>query len=209
MNLSVLKYTGEETGRTILLPEEIFGITPNDHAVYLDVKSILAAQRQGTHKTKKRGEVSGSRRKIKRQKGTGTARAGDIKSPIFRGGGRIFGPQPRDYGFKLNRKVKKLARKTALTYKAIANNIAVLEPFSFDTAKTKVYLDLLQNLSVLNEKTLLILPYVDKNIVLSSRNIKTAKVICADHMNTYDLLNAQKLLIVESAIATMVKHLTY
>lgn len=208
MNVSVLKYTGEETGRSVLLPEEVFGIVPNDHAVYLDVRSILANQRQGTHKSKERGEVSGSRRKIKKQKGTGTARAGDIKSPIFRGGGRIFGPKPRDYGFKLNQKVKRLARKSVLTYKARENNIYVLESFSFEVPKTKAYLEMLQNLSFLNEKTLLVLPNVDKGIVLSSRNIKKAKVICVDHVSTYDLLNAKKLLIVESAIEPMVKKLT-
>lgn len=208
MNVSVLKYTGEETGRSVLLPEEVFGIVPNDHAVYLDVRSILANQRQGTHKSKERGEVSGSRRKIKKQKGTGTARAGDIKSPIFRGGGRIFGPKPRDYGFKLNQKVKRLARKSVLTYKARENNIYVLESFSFELPKTKTYLEMLQNLSFLNEKTLLVLPNVDKGIVLSSRNIKKAKVLCVDHVSTYDLLNAKKLLIVESAIEPMVKKLT-
>lgn len=208
MNVSVLKHTGEETGRVTLLPEGVFGIEPNDHAVYLDIKSILASRRQGTHKSKERGEVSGSRRKIKRQKGSGSARAGDIKSPIFRGGGRIFGPRPRDYGFKLNRKVKKLARKSVLTYKARENNISVLEPFSFDVPKTKAYLGMLQSLSFLDEKTLLILPNVDKNMVLSSRNIKKAKVLCVDHVSTYDLLNAKKLLIVESAIEPMVKNLT-
>jgi large subunit ribosomal protein L4 len=172
------------------------------------VKSILANQRQGTHKSKERGEVSGSRRKIKKQKGTGTARAGDIKSPIFRGGGRIFGPKPRDYSFKLNQKVKKLARRSALTYKARENNIFVLEPFSFDAPKTKNYLVMLQNLSFLDEKTLLILPNVDKNVVLSSRNIKKTKVLCVDHVSTYDLLYTKKILIVETAIEHMVKKLT-
>ncbi|TDG95305.1 50S ribosomal protein L4 [Cardinium endosymbiont of Culicoides punctatus] len=208
MNVSVLKYTGEETGRSVLLPEKVFCITPNDHAVYLDVRSILANRRQGTHKSKERSEVSGSRRKIKKQKGTGTARAGDIKSPIFRGGGRIFGPKPRDYGFKLNQKVKKLARKSVLTYKAKENNISVLEPFTFAAVKTKTYMEMLRSLSFLDEKTLLILPNTDINIVLSSRNIKKAKVLCVDHVSTYDLLNAKRLLIVESAIEPMVKKLT-
>ena len=208
MNLSVLKYTGEEAGRSVVLPEEVFGIEPNDHAIYLDVKSILAGRRQGTHQSKERNAVSGSRRKIKRQKGTGTARAGDTKSPIFRGGGRIFGPKPRDYSFKLNRKVKKLARKSAFTYKAKESHISVLESFSFDTPKTKNYLGMLQNLSFLDQKTLLILPNVDKNIVLSSRNIKQTKVLCVDHVNTYDLLQAKKLLIIESAIAPIVEKLT-
>ena len=208
MNLSVLKYTGEETGRVVLLPEEVFGIEPNDHAVYLDVKSILSNQRQGTHKSKERGEVSGSRRKIKKQKGTGTARAGDIKSPVFRGGGRVFGPRPRDYSLKLNHKVKRLARRSVLAYKARENNIFVLESFSFHVPKTKDYLMMLKNLSFLDEKTLLILPGVDRNVVLSSRNIKKAKVLCVDHVSTYDLLNTEKLLIIETAIDRMVKKLT-
>ncbi|CCM09929.1 50S ribosomal protein L4 [Cardinium endosymbiont cEper1 of Encarsia pergandiella] len=208
MNLSVLKYTGEEVGRSVQLPKEVFGIEPNDHAIYLDVKAILAGKRQGTHQAKERNAVSGSRRKIKRQKGRGTARAGDIKSPLFRGGGRIFGPRPRDYSFKLNRKVKKLARKSALTYKAKANHISILEPFSFEAPKTKSYLGMLQNLSFLDEKTLLIIPSVDKNIVLSSRNIKQAKVVCVDHVNTYDLLHAKKLLIMETAITPIVEKLT-
>ncbi|WP_243518589.1 MULTISPECIES: 50S ribosomal protein L4 [unclassified Candidatus Cardinium] len=208
MNLSVLKYTGEEAGRSVVLPEEVFGIEPNDHAIYLDVKCILAARRQGTHQSKERGAVSGSRRKLKRQKGTGTARAGDIKSPLFRGGGRIFGPKPRDYSFKLNRKVKKLARKSVFSYKAQESHICVLEPFSFDTPKTKNYLGMLRNLSFFDEKTLLILPSVDKNIILSSRNLKQAKVVCVDHVNTYDLLHAKKLLIMENAIAPIVEKLS-
>ncbi len=208
MNLSVLKYTGEEVGRSVVLPEEVFGIEPNDHAIYLDIKSILASRRQGTHQSKERNAVSGSRRKIKRQKGTGTARAGDVKSPLFRGGGRIFGPRPRDYSFKLNRKVKKLARKSAFTYKAKASQISVLEPFSFEAPKTKNYLSMLQNLSFFNEKTLLIMFNVDKNIVLSGRNIKQTKIVCVDHVNTYDLLHAKKLLIMENAIAPIVEKLT-
>lgn len=208
MNLSVLKYTGEETGRSVLLPEEVFGIEPNDHAIYLDIKAILAGKRQGTHQSKERNAVSGSRKKLKRQKGTGTARVGDVKSPLFRGGGRIFGPKPRDYSFKLNRKVKKLARKSAFSYKAKENYISVLEPFSFDTPKTKNYLALLQNLSSFQEKTLLILPSVDKNVVLASRNIKQAKVLCVDHINTYELLHAKKLLIMENAIVPIVQKLT-
>lgn len=208
MNLSVLKYTGEKTGRSVLLPEEVFGIEPNDHAIYLDIKAILAGKRQGTHQSKERNAVSGSRKKLKRQKGTGTARVGDVKSPLFRGGGRIFGPKPRDYSFKLNRKVKKLARKSAFSYKAKENYISVLEPFSFDTPKTKNYLALLQNLSSFQEKTLLILPSVDKNVVLASRNIKQAKVLCVDHINTYELLHAKKLLIMENAIVPIVQKLT-
>lgn len=207
MNLSVVKYTGEETGRTICLPEEVFDIEPNDHAIYLDVKSILAGRRQGTHQSKERSAVRGSRRKIRRQKGTGAARAGDIKSPLFRGGGRVFGPKPRDYSFKVNQKVKKLARKSVLTYKARSNHIAILEHFSFDMAKTKVYIDFLKNLSLLHAKTLLVLPSVDTNIVLASRNIPTAKVCCVDHVNTYDLLHATKLLIMEGALLPMIEGL--
>lgn len=207
MEISVLKYTGEAAGRTVVLPEEVFGINPNDHAIYLDVKAILANRRQGTHKSKERGEVSGSRKKIRKQKGSGSARAGDIKSPLFKGGGRIFGPKPRDYGFKLNKKVKKLARRSVLTYKARECNISILEPFSFNGFKTRYFVDMLKNLSLVGEKTLLILPKLDKNIVLSSNNVNTVKVICVDHVNTCDLLNTKRLLIVETAIEPMVKKL--
>lgn len=200
MELSVLKNTGEDTGRKVTLPDSIFSIEPNDHAIYLDVKQILANKRQGTHKSKERAEISGSTRKIKKQKGTGTARAGSLKSPVFRGGGRIFGPKPRDYSFKLNKKVKSLARKSVLSYKAKDSNIAILEDFKFDLPKTKNYLKFLNDLAVNDKKTLLITNDVDTNIVLSSRNIKKAKVTTAQQINTYDLLNAEKLLFFESSL---------
>jgi large subunit ribosomal protein L4 len=203
MELSVLQYTGKDTGRKVQLVDEIFAIQPNDHAIYLDVKNILARQRQGTHKSKERGEITGSTRKIKKQKGTGTARAGSIKSPIFKGGGRVFGPRPRDYGFKLNKKLRKLARKSTLTYQAQRGNIAVLEDFSFELPKTKAYLEMLHNLDFAGQKTLLILPSSDKNIVLASRNIKDASVILVDQLNTYDLLNAAKILISENALSKL------
>jgi len=182
------------------LSKDVFGIEPNDHAIYLDIKRIMAGRRQGTAKTKERADISGSTRKIKKQKGTGTARAGSIKSPIFRGGGRAFGPRPRDYSIKLNKKLTKLARKSALTYKAINKNIAVVEEFSIDTPKTKDYLKILEALSLNDKKTLLIIPKPDRNIVLSSRNLKKAKVVTADKLNTYDVLNADNLMFVENSI---------
>ncbi|HMQ01310.1 MAG TPA: 50S ribosomal protein L4 [Cyclobacteriaceae bacterium] len=200
MDLTVLKYSGEETGRKVSLSDSIFGIEPNDHAIYLDVKQFLANQRQGTHKAKQRNEVSGSSKKIKKQKGTGGARAGNIKNPLFVGGGRVFGPQPRDYSFKLNKKVKALAKKSALSYKAKDNGIAILEDFSFETPKTKEYLKMMKALATENQKTLLVLPDVNKNLVLSGRNLRNTKVTTADMLTTYDVLNADKLLFVESAI---------
>lgn len=200
MEVAVIKTTGEKTSRKVILPDTIFGIEPNDHAIYLDVKSILANQRQGTHKSKQRNEVSGSTRKIKRQKGTGGARAGSIKNPQFRGGGRIFGPVPRDYVVKVNKKVKDLARKSALTYKARENAIAVLEDFTFDQPKTKNYLKLLSALSLENKKTLLVLPQSDKNIVLSGRNLSQTKIITVDKINTYDVLHADTLILLESSV---------
>jgi large subunit ribosomal protein L4 len=200
MELAVLNSKGEDTGRKVKLEESIFNIEPNDHAIYLDVKQYLANQRQGTHKSKERAEISGSTRKIKKQKGTGTARAGSIKSPLFRGGGRIFGPKPRDYSFKLNKKLKVLARKSALTYKAKDGEIAIIEPFTFEAPKTKQYLKVLASLSFDKKKTLLILHEVDKNVVLSSRNIKGTKVITADSVNTYDVLNYDQLLISEKSL---------
>jgi large subunit ribosomal protein L4 len=178
----------------------VFGIEPNDHAIYLDVKSFLANQRQGTHKSKQRNEISGSSKKIKKQKGTGGARAGNIKNPQFKGGGRIFGPVPRDYSFKLNKKVKDLARKSALSYKAKDNSIAILEDFNFESAKTKQYVSLLNALSLGDKKTLLVLPEANKNIVLSGRNIQNAKITTADQINTYDVMNADNVIFVESAI---------
>lgn len=200
MEVAVIKYSGEQTTRKVNLSDSVFGIEPNDHAIYLDVKSILANRRQGTHKSKQRNEISGSSKKIKKQKGTGGARAGNIKNPQFKGGGRIFGPVPRDYSFKLNKKVKDLARKSALSYKAKDNSIAVLEDFSFDSPKTRQYVNLLNALSMADKKTLLILPEVNKNVVLSGRNIQNAKVMTADQINTYDLMHADSVIFVESAI---------
>jgi large subunit ribosomal protein L4 len=200
MEVAVIKSSGEKTSKNINLPETVFGIEPNDHAIYLDVKSYLANQRQGTHKSKQRNEISGSSKKLKKQKGTGGARAGNIKNPQFKGGGRIFGPQPRDYSFKLNKKVKDLARKSALTYKAKDNSIAILEDFSFEAPKTKQYLSLLAALSLSDKKTLLVLPEVNKNIVLSGRNIQNTKITTADQINTYDVMNADNVIFVESSI---------
>ena len=206
MELSILHYTGKDTGRKVVLSDTIFGITPNDHAIYLDVKNILANKRQGTHKSKERGEIAGSTRKIKKQKGTGTARAGSIKSPIFRGGGRVFGPKPRDYGFKLNKKLKRLARKSALTYKAQQGNIAVLEDFSFEMPKTKMWLEMLRNLNLADQKTLLILPAVDKNLVLASRNLPNTSVTLVEQINTYDVLYSKKILISETALTKLTEN---
>jgi large subunit ribosomal protein L4 len=203
MELSVLNIKGEDSGKKVTLSDDVFGIVPNEHAVYLDVKQYLANQRQGTHKAKERAEVSYSTRKIKRQKGTGGARAGSIKSPVFVGGGRVFGPRPRNYSFKLNKKVKTLARRSVLSSKAAADAIAVLEGFSFETPKTKSYINLLNALSLQNTKTLLILPELDKNVILSGRNIPKTKILTADLVNTYDLLNADKLLISEGAISKL------
>jgi len=200
MNVSVVKYSGEDTGRKVSLSKEVFGIDPNDHAIYLDVKQFLANQRQGTHKTKERAEISGSTRKIKKQKGTGTARAGSIKSPIFRGGGRAFGPQPRNYGIKLNKKVKELARKSALTYKAKDKSISIVEDFTFEAPKTKEYTKMLASLSVADKKTLLVLPESNNNVSLSGRNIKNTKVVTADRLTTYDVLNADTLILSEGSI---------
>lgn len=200
MEVNVVNIAGKETGAKVQLPDAIFGVEPNDHAIYLDVKQYLANQRQGTHKSKQRNEIAGSTRKLHKQKGTGGARAGSIKSPLFNGGGRVFGPQPRDYSFKLNKKLKQLARRSALTYKAIDNNIVVLEDFSFDAVKTKNYLKLITDLKVGDEKTLLVLPAADSNIYLSSRNLKKAKVVTAADLNTHDVLNAGKLLLTTGSV---------
>ncbi len=203
MEVVVLNVSGQETGARVQLPDSVFGVEPNDHAIYLDVKQYLANQRQGTHKSKQRNEIAGSTRKIHKQKGTGGARAGSIKSPLFNGGGRVFGPQPRDYSFKLNKKLKSLARKSALSYKAKDNHIVVLEDFSFDSIKTKNYIQLVAGLNFTGEKTLLVLPAANNNIYLSSRNIKKAKVITADQLNTYDILNAGRLLLTSSSVKTL------
>ncbi len=200
MELAVLNTSGKETGRVVTLSEAIFGIEPNDHAIYLDVKQYLANQRQGTHKSKQRNEVSGSTKKLKKQKGTGGARAGSIKNPQFKGGGRIFGPVPRDYSFKLNKKLKQLARRSALSYKAKDASITVLENVSFDAPKTKEYMKLLSALSLADKKTLLVVPMHNPNIYLSSRNIQNAKVVTADSLNTYDILHAQNLILCEGSV---------
>lgn len=203
MEVVVVNVSGQETGARVQLPDSIFGVEPNDHAIYLDVKQYLANQRQGTHKSKQRNEIAGSTRKVHKQKGTGGARAGSIKSPLFNGGGRVFGPQPRDYSFKLNKKLKSLARKSALSYKAQDNHIVVLEDFNFDSIKTKNYINLVAGLNFTDEKTLLVLPSANKNIYLSSRNIKKAKVITADQLSTYDVLNAGRLLLTASSVKTL------
>ena len=203
MELEVLKITGESTGRKVQLNENIFGIEPNDHCIYLDTKQYLANQRQGTHKAKTRSEISGSTRKLFRQKGTGGARRGDINSPVLRGGGRVFGPQPRDYSFKLNKKVKQLARRSALTYKMQGNDIVILEDFTFDTIKTKKMVEVLNNLKVNGGKNLFVLPETNMNVVLSARNIQRTNIELARNLNTYDILNAKKLFITESSLAVI------
>ena len=200
MELEVLKVTGESTGRKVQLNENIFGIEPNDHCIYLDVNLIRANQRQGTHKAKTRSEIAGSTRKLIRQKGTGGARRGDINSPVLRGGGRVFGPQPRDYGFKLNKKVRLLARRSALTYKMRDAEIAILEDFTFDSIKTKKMIEVLNNLKVNGGKNLFVFPTVDNNVVKSARNIQRTQVTLARNLNTYDILNAKKIFILESSL---------
>lgn len=200
MELEVLNINGESTGRKVLLNDNIYGIKPNDHCIYLDVKLIRANKRQGTHKTKSRSEISGSTRKLIRQKGTGGARRGDIKSPLLRGGGRVFGPQPRDYGFKLNKKVKILARKSALSYKMRDAEIAILEDFTFDSVKTKKMIEVLTNLKVNGGKNMFVFPATDNNVVLSARNIQRTQITLARNLNTYDILNAGKIFILESSL---------
>lgn len=200
MELSVYNAKGKATSKKVTLSDSIFGIEPNDHAIYLDVKLIQANKRQGTHKAKERGEIKGSTKKIKKQKGTGTARFGDIKNPLFRGGGRVFGPRPRNYGFKLNKKVRKLARKSALAYKAQEDSIVVLEDIKLDTPKTKEYISMLSNLKLNDAKTLVVVGEHDANVYLSSRNVQNTKVITASQVNTYDVLNCNKLVIAESAV---------
>ncbi len=200
MKVAVLDIKGKETGREANLSDAVFGIEPNEHAVYLDVKQYLANQRQGTHKAKERAEIVGSTRKIKKQKGTGTARAGSIKSPIFRGGGRIFGPRPKDYRFKLNKSLKRLARRSALSQKAKENSLMVVEKFNFDTPKTKNFLNLLQALGVDDKKTLFVLGEKNKNVYLSSRNLESSEVIMSSELSTYKVLNAKNVIFVEGAL---------
>lgn len=205
MELSIVNISGKDTGKKVTLNDSIFKIEPNDHAIYLDVKQHLANKRQGTHKAKERADIAGSTKKIKRQKGTGTARAGSIKSPIFRGGGRVFGPQPRDYSFKLNRKVKQLARKSALAYKANDKNIKVLEDFNFEVPKTKELVKLRNNLEVTDKKVLLVLSEQNNNIYLSSRNLQDVKVVTVSELTTYDIMNATVVLFVENSIEPLHK----
>ena len=200
MEVSVLNIKGEDTGKKVVLNDAIFGIEPNDHCIYLAVNQYLAAQRQGTHKSKERSEIAGSTRKLIRQKGGGGARRGDIKSPVLRGGGRVFGPRPRDYWFKLNKKVKALARKSALSYKAQQNAIIVVEDFDFEAPKTKDGVALLNNLKVESKKTLIVLPEVKKNVNLSVRNIQRVDVMTASALNTYKVMNANVLVVTENAL---------
>ncbi|MCD4664899.1 MAG: 50S ribosomal protein L4 [Bacteroidales bacterium] len=205
MELEVYNINGQKTAKKVKLNDNIFGIEPNDHAIYLDVKQHQANSRQGTHKTKERGEIRGSTRKIKRQKGTGTARMGSIKNPILRGGGRTFGPRPRDYSFKLNKKLKRIARKSALSYKAKDNSIIILEDFAFDMPKTKNFVELLKGFELQDKKVLLVLNKNDKNVYLSTRNLQKIKVISATDINTYDILNANNIFFVESSVEEIEK----
>jgi large subunit ribosomal protein L4 len=207
MELAVFNKTGKETGRKVELMDAIFSIEPNDHAIYLDVKQHLANKRQGTHKSKERNEIAGSTRKLKKQKGTGGARAGSIKNPLFTGGGRVFGPQPRDYSFKLNKKVKQLARKSALTYKARNNEIMVLEDFSLEAPKTKDYRAILAGLNIDGKKSLVVLNEPNKNIYLSSRNLAGTRVVTLSELTTYDILNSSSLVLVESSLDSIQKNL--
>lgn len=203
MQVNVLSINGESTGRSVELPEEIFGVEPNEHVIYLAVKTYLANQRQGTHKAKERGEIAGSTRKLKRQKGTGTARAGSIKSPVFRGGGRIFGPRPRNYNLRLNKKTKQLARRVALSDKLRNENLVIVEDFSFDAPKTKEYINILSALDAKGSKSLLLTTDYEKEVYLSSRNLKGAEVNVSGDVNTYQILNADKLIVSEGAVAKL------
>ena len=200
MEVSVLNIKGEDTGRKVVLNDAIFGIEPNDHAIYLDVKQYMANQRQGTHKSKERSEISGSTRKLGRQKGGGGARRGDINSPVLVGGGRVFGPKPRDYGFKLNKKLRLLARKSALAYKAKENAIIVIEDFNFEAPKTKSMVEIINNLKVSEKKSLFVLPGANKVVYLSARNIERVNVMPAEALNTYKVLDAQVMVVTEGAL---------
>jgi large subunit ribosomal protein L4 len=208
MEAAILDITGKDTGKKVKLNAEIFGIEPNDHAIYLDIKQYLANQRQGTHKAKERAEIHRTTKKAFRQKGTGGARRGSYKSPLVRGGGTVFGPRPRDYSFKLNKKLKHIACLSALTYKAKDNNIIILEDFSMDAPKTKGYTDILKNLNLTDKKVLVVLPEHNKNIYLSSRNLERSKVTTAAELNTYDVLNAQNLVLVQSSVSVIENRLT-
>jgi len=200
MKVEVVDINGKNTGRKVELSDAIFAIEPNKHAVYLDVKQYLANQRQGTHKARERADIKGSTRKIKKQKGTGTARAGSIKSPIFRGGGRVFGPRPRNYGFKLNKNLKRLARQSALSIKAKEENIVVIENFNFEAPKTKDFMNVLKALELENKKSLFVLDSSNKNVYLSSRNLKSSNIVSASSLNTYNVLNANKIVLSETCL---------
>ena len=208
MKVEVLDRQGKSTGRKVDLSDDIFGIEPNEHAIYLDVKQYLAHQRQGTHKAKERAEITGSTRKLKKQKGTGTARAGSIKSPVFRGGGRIFGPRPRQYDQKLNKNVKRLARKSALSLKSQDKAIFVVEDFDFDTPKTKDFKSFLQSLGLEDKKSLVVLGGLNKNVYLSARNLKRSQVVTNSQLNTYSILNANSVVLLESAVEGIESNLT-
>ena len=205
MELTVYNREGKDTGRKVNLSDEIFGIEPNDHAIYLDVKQYMANKRQGTHKAKERSEVRGSTKKIKKQKGTGSARAGSLKNPLFRGGGRVFGPKPRDYSFKLNKKVKRLARKSALSYKVKANELFVVEDFTFEAPKTKEFVAFQKNLKINDKKSILVLAEPNKNLYLSSRNLQGSKTITVSELTTYDILNTKALVLSESSVDVLEK----
>lgn len=208
MEVKVLNINGKETGRTITLSDSVFGIEPNKHAVYLDVKQYLANQRQGTHKAKERAEVTGSTRKIKKQKGTGTARAGSVKSPLFKGGGTVFGPRPRSYSFKLNKNLKRLARKSALALKAQESNLVVLEDFNFDAPNTKNFINVLKALGLENKKSLFVLGDANKNVYLSSRNLKASSVVTSSELSTYAILHANNLVLLESSLEGIEENLS-
>ena len=208
MEVKVLDINGKETGRSITLSDSVFAIEPNNHAVYLDVKQYLANQRQGTHKAKERAEVTGSTRKIKKQKGTGTARAGSIKNPLFKGGGTVFGPRPRSYSFKLNKNLKRLARKSALTLKANESNLVVVEDFTFETPNTKNFINVLKALGLENKKSLFVLGDTNKNVYLSSRNLKASNVVTTSELNTYAILNANNLVLLEGSLEGIEENLS-
>ncbi|MGB4498126.1 MAG: 50S ribosomal protein L4 [Methylococcaceae bacterium] len=208
MEAKVLDFNGKDTGRKVQLSDSVFGIEPNNHAVYLDVKQYLANQRQGTHKAKERAEVAGSTRKIKKQKGTGTARAGSAKNPLFKGGGTVFGPRPRSYSFKLNKSLKRLARKSAFSIKAKESNIIVLEDFSFETPNTKNFINVLKALELDNKKSLFVLGDSNKNVYLSSRNLKASNVISSSELSTYDILNTNTLVLLEGSLEVIEENLS-
>ena len=205
MELEVINIDGKSTGKKVKLSKDVFGIEPNDHAIYLEVKSYMANQRQGTHKAKERAEIKGSTKKIKRQKGTGTARAGSIKNPIFRGGGRVFGPRPSEYRNKLNKKVKDLARRSALTYKAQNKQLMIVEDFNLETPKTKDFANIQKNLKIEDKKSVIVLNERNKNVYLSSRNLQNSRVITVSELNTYDIMSATALLFVESSLDVLQK----